>query len=172
MFTRTVIIPVLMFGLALAACAPSQPSPTPVPNDLPPVQLPAPVGEVNNPAVTLPVTDTLTPSNMEIYLPQPADAGWLTGTVYLDTTDVLALESFPPQYILRLTGSLPNPCHQLRVVVSDLADGKRPVQVYSVAEPDQMCIQVLQPFEVNVPLGSATDPFDVVINAETTIEVR
>lgn len=172
MFARSVIVPVLMFGLVLAACAPSRPSPTPMPNDQPPVQLPSPGVGGDNPTVTLPVTDTLTPSSMEVYLPQPTDAGWLTGTVFLDTTDVLVLESYPPQYILRLTGSLPNPCYQLRVVVGDLADGKRLVQVYSVAEPDKMCIQVLQPFEVNVPLGSATEPFAVVINSDTTLNVR
>jgi len=41
------------------------------------------------------------------------------------------------------------------------------VEVYSLVQPDQVCIQVLEPFDVNVPLGSyVAGSYTVVINGE------
>lgn len=77
------------------------------------------------------------------------------GPVYLDSVDLLRMESFPVQFMLSLTGNLPTPCHQLRVEVSPPdADNRVMVEVYSVVDPGVMCTQVLKPFELNHPLGS------------------
>lgn len=89
------------------------------------------------------------------FLPNPADGSLLHGEVFLDSVDLLTLESYPPQFTLVLKGELPTPCHKLRIAVNPPdTTNKVVVDVYSVANPDEICAQVLEPFEVNFPLGS------------------
>jgi hypothetical protein len=86
--------------------------------------------------------------------------------VFIDSQDILVMESFPPQYKLSLSGSLPTPCHQLRVKVSEPdAQNRIVVEAYSLVDPEEVCIQVLEPFEANVPLGSfASGEYTVLLN--------
>ncbi|HJW91227.1 MAG TPA: hypothetical protein VJ436_11360 [Anaerolineales bacterium] len=100
--------------------------------------------------------------------PAAGDEDMSRGEVFVDTQDILVLESFPPQFVLALAGSLPTPCNQLRVRVSDPdAQNRILVEVYSLVDPGQACIQVLEPFEANVPLGSfASGEFTVLINGQ------
>jgi hypothetical protein len=87
--------------------------------------------------------------------PFPADSNPLRGNVYLDSTELLTLESFPLQFTLVFKGNLPTPCHQLHVEVGPPdADNRINVDVYSVVQTDMACVQVLEPFEQNLPLGS------------------
>ena len=87
--------------------------------------------------------------------PQPGDADLLRGEAYLESTELLTLESFPLQCMLSLKGNLPTPCSRLRVKVSPPnAEDKVVVDVYSVSIPDEMCAQVLEPFDVNFLLGN------------------
>ena len=73
----------------------------------------------------------------------------------LESTNLLTLESFPLQFTLELNGSLPTPCHLLRVAVSEPdSENKILLDVYSLTNPDLICTQVIKPFEVNIPLGS------------------
>jgi hypothetical protein len=82
--------------------------------------------------------------------------------------DILVAESMPPQYTLNLKGTLPTPCHQLRVEVGQPDSQMRiPVSVYSVVDPSAICTQVLAPFEAAVPLqGLATGKYTVVVNGK------
>jgi hypothetical protein len=98
--------------------------------------------------------------------PVAGDENLARGEVFIDSQDILVLESFPPQFNLNLKGSLPTPCHQLRAVVSQPdAQNRISVEVYSVVESNQACIQVLEPFEVTIPLGSyASGEFTVLVN--------
>lgn len=97
--------------------------------------------------------DTM-PANQN-FAPSPSDEGMTRGEVYLDGVQLLTLESFPLQFMLNLKGNLPTPCHQLRIAVSPPdAENKVNIEVYSIADPDQTCVQVLAPFEVNYALGS------------------
>jgi hypothetical protein len=51
------------------------------------------------------------------------------------------------------------------------AENKILVEVYSIIGPDQVCVQVLSPFEVNVPLGSfAPGYYILLINGEQAAE--
>lgn len=94
------------------------------------------------------------PAN-ETFAPMPEDAEFLRSEVYLDTAQLLTLESFPLQFMLNLKGNLPTPCHQLRIAVTPPdSENKVMAEVYSISNPDEICIQVLAPFEVNYPLGS------------------
>ena len=114
---------VLALGLGLSACAPQATVPV-----LPPSERP--------------------------YAPQPGDSVLLRTEVYLDSTEVRNLNSEPATFALDLRGNSPSPCHQLRVVVS-APNGQNQimVDVYSVANPDEMCIVMLQPFDTSVILG-------------------
>jgi hypothetical protein len=106
------------------------------------------------------------------YLPKPDDAFLTRGEAYIDSSDLLTLESYPLQFMLSLKGSTPTPCHQLRVLVNAPdVENKILVEVYSVTDPNKVCVQVLSPFEVNVPLGSfAPGYYVLLINGEQVAE--
>ena len=102
------------------------------------------------------------------YLPQPGDAGLIRGAAFIESSNLLILESYPVQIVLALTGSLPTPCNELRVATNP-PDSRNQIQVevYSVIEPDQMCAEVLEPFELNVGLGSfPSGHYSVWVNGE------
>jgi hypothetical protein len=102
-------------------------------------------------------------------LPQPGEAQMDRGPVFLDASEVVELEGVAAQTAIHLTGSLPDPCHALRVEVSvPDADNNIQVDVYSIVpNPDMMCVQVLVPFEVSVPLeGLAAGEFRVMVNEQ------
>lgn len=111
-------------------------------------------------AVSYPDPDSSNPINSTMpegnnYAPKPEDSGFLRSEAYVDSSQLLTLESFPLQFMLNLKGNLPTPCHQLRIAVSPPdAENKVNVEVYSVSNPDEICVQVLAPFEVNYSLGS------------------
>ena len=117
---------------------------------------PAPRATDEAPAVTNP------------FAPQPGDDKLLRGNVFIDAMDLLSLESFPIQVMLNLEGSLPTPCHQLRVAVSP-ADRQNQIQVaaYSLADPRGVCTQMLKPFAASVPLGSfSAGTYTVLVNGK------
>jgi hypothetical protein len=66
-------------------------------------------------------------------------------------------------------GNLPTPCHKLRAIVSPPDDQKRiQVGVYALSDPGTMCTQVLEPFEISIPLGSFTEGvYTVWVNDES-----
>ena len=72
------------------------------------------------------------------------------------------------QINLVLRGELPTPCNQLRIKVTPPdAQNLIQVNVYSVVDPDQICTQVLEPFEAVVSLGSFTSgKYSVYVNGE------
>jgi len=91
------------------------------------------------------------------WLPSPEDNSLQRGDVFIDEQDILILESMPPQFMLHLRGSLPTPCHKLRVDASEPDEQNRIiVEVYSLTKPGEICIQVLDDFAVNVPLKAKT----------------
>jgi len=106
--------------------------------------------------------------------PAPGDKDLRRGNVFVDTSQVLVLESFPPQFQLHLTGSLPTPCHQLRASVQPLNEKDQiQVELYSVVDPEEICIQVLEPFEVSLPLGSYEQGnYTVLLNGEQVGQVN
>lgn len=92
--------------------------------------------------------------------------GGIEGPVFVDSTEILYLESFPVQVRLVVQGSLPTPCHQVQWSVED--DGAAiDVTLWSVIALGQSCAQVLEPFEVSIALGSfETADLDVLLNGE------
>ncbi len=140
----------IMFTIALPIVACTQvpmPSPSPVtrPNTLPP-----------DAPVTSPPQNGSTPMETSAmpFAPKPDDTNLSRGNAFLNESGLLIRESFPPQITLSLSGDLPTPCHELRVDVQEPdLENKINVEAYSVVDPDQVCIQVLEPFQANIDLG-------------------
>jgi hypothetical protein len=106
------------------------------------------------------------------YSPKPEDAALIRSEAYIDSHELLILESFPLQFTLNMKGNLPTPCNTLRVFVNPPdTENKIYVDVYSVINPDKVCVQVLSPFEVNVSLGSfATGKYILFVNGVQVAE--
>ncbi len=114
------------------------------------------------------------PNEQNSFLPKPEDGNLTRGVAFIDFKEVLTLESFPLQFMLHLTGSLPTPCNQLRVAVSPPdADKKILIDVYSVSDPDKICIQVIEPFDASIPLGSFPEgKYTIWVNGEMVAEIQ
>jgi hypothetical protein len=132
----------ILFGLLLTACS----------NPLGRLY-PAP-GEENQPRPSpfVPTPDQAYPAPWE---PVAGDSNLSRGEVSITEKEIQVDTGDPSQYSLFLSGTLPTPCHQLRVTVSK-PDEKNQIYVetYSVVDPSEICIQMLESFEVNIPLGS------------------
>jgi hypothetical protein len=88
------------------------------------------------------------------------------GPIYVDTADILYLESFPVQVQLHVIGSLPTPCHSPVWQVTPGLD-HIDVALWSEAQAEGLCSTVLEPFEVSIPLGSfETASLSVNLNGE------
>jgi hypothetical protein len=116
--------------------------------------------------------NNLTPAPESPYAPQPGDDALQRGNAFVEATDILVLESFPLQFQLSLSGNLPTPCHELRIVVAEPdANANIAVDVYSVVDPSLICIQVLKAFQASINLGSfPTGHYTVTVNGEAAGE--
>jgi len=145
---KQLVISLTLFMLLFSACAPSPDEPI--------------------------SSDAPTPLQPNEYAPHPEDNILSRGEVFLDSKGLATLESYPPQFLLQLKGNLPTPCHKLRIAASPPdANNKVNVEVYSVVNPGEICIQVLAPFEVNYPLGSyPTGKYTLWVNGEMIAEFQ
>ena len=102
------------------------------------------------------------------FSPKPGDSSLTKEKVFITFAQVLAAESDPPQIFLALTGTMPTPCHELRVVIFPPND-KNEVQVeaYTVVDPNVMCAQVIAEFSENISMGIYPPGFyTVFLNGE------
>jgi hypothetical protein len=104
----------------------------------------------------------------EEYLPEASDSNLTRGNVSIDSSDLLRMESYPVQISLVLQGSLPTPCNQLRVIANPPDEQNRiQVEAYSVIDPTQVCVQVLEPLDAIISLGSfPTGHYSVWVNGK------
>lgn len=157
--------------------APNLPMPYPAATQPGPT-LPAPTlqtGGPKTPPTAPPSTGRPGGAPANSYAPQPGDANLQRGKAFIDKASVATLESMPPQFVLYLSGSLPTPCHSLRVEIGR-PDARQnlPVTVYTLVIPDQICTQVLAPLEASVPLtGLGHGQYTVLVNGHPvgTIDV-
>ena len=163
----------LFFFAACAACQRSPASQSVNTDANPAATVSGPIDAPDNP-VTSPTdpdrTDnTPAPADpVEIFSPSPADTNKVRAPVYLDSVQLLVLESYPVQILLQLAGSLPTPCHKLRVSVEPHDNENRVyIDVYSVIASDVICIQVIEPFSKTISLGTfPTGHYQVFVNNE------
>jgi hypothetical protein len=121
-------------------------------------------------AVTSPPVDTM-PTNEPAtnpFAPRPGDSNLTRGEVFVNEASLIIRESFPPQISLTLAGELPTPCNQLRAEINPPdSENKIVVDVYSVIDPNQVCIQVIEPFEESLDLGTfPTGHYTVWVNGQ------
>jgi len=126
-----------------------------------------------NPATSMPPdsptnNQTPGPELPPIYAPRAGDEKLSRGGVFIDSADILTMESYPLQFAVLLKGNLPTPCHELRLVYNKPDSQNRiNLEVYSVSDPNAICAQVLQSFEQNVYLGSyPSGHYTVLVNGE------
>ena len=140
------LIKLILIAALLTACAPALSSVPPI-NDQGPATSPDDAVSSSDPSMS--------PSKGSPYAPKPGDVSLTRGAVFIDSAQLLIMESYPPQVALILKGSQPTPCNELRVFVNKPdAENRIQVEAYSVSEPGKICIEVLAPFDVNIPLGS------------------
>lgn len=168
------LISVLLIASAwmLAACAspaqqggPAASPPTPTPEPPPMTSLP------DEPVSSTPGDNP--PPQTPPYAPAPGDAQLQRANAFVDSAQIVVAESFPPQFFLRLAGSLPTPCHALRVAVSPPAANRVDVDVYSLTDPDAVCAQVLEPFDASIRLGTfPAGKYEVWVNGQPMGEIE
>jgi inhibitor of cysteine peptidase len=127
----------------LAACVPIEPA-TPAASEPIPTSTSAPA-ETPTEAPTETAAQPAEPQADEI---APGEGG----QVYVDSIDVLTLESFPVQVNAVVSGALPDPCTEITGATAQLNDSTFTVEITTTRPPDAICAQVLAPFEVTVPL--------------------
>ena len=88
--------------------------------------------------------------------------------VYVEHTELVQLESYPVQVRLKVEGQLPDPCHQAVWSVSDPdPEGRIDIDLHSEAPAGLDCIQVVQPLELNIPIGSfKTGSYTIWLNGQ------
>lgn len=107
------------------------------------------------------------------YAPQAGDNLLSRSEVYPESILINVMESYPLQFSLQITGSLPNPCHYLRIIIYPPdVQNRIEIDLYSVVNPQTMCTEVLKPFEVSIPLGSyPTGNYSIFINGSLVGEI-
>ncbi len=98
--------------------------------------------------------------------PIPPKGGGEVGPVFVDETELIVAESFPMQLFLVVRGNLPTPCHEAQWSVGETSEGVFEVTLESLSSGED-CIQVLEPVEVNIPLGTSEGgAIEVLVNGE------
>jgi hypothetical protein len=85
--------------------------------------------------------------------PRPPIDGSVDGEVWVTSTDLRIMESFPIQVMLDVSGEKPTPCHEVFWTVED-DGGVIDITMISQVASDQVCAEVIEPFTIAVPLGS------------------
>lgn len=131
----------------------------------------APIQSPPDSGVASPPRNTPSASRPD-YAPRPGDKQLTRGNVYIDSVEVLAKESYPPQFSIALKGNLPTPCHEVRINYTGLEnENKIVLEVYSVTDPNKICAQVLQPFEQTLEIGSfSAGHYTVWVNGQKMAE--
>lgn len=130
-------IALLYFAFLLAGCL-AQPAPVPTPIPTATESAPFIIKQEENP-----------------YVPRPEDTGKRRVEVILTTTNLFERSDLTPlQNELRIFGSMPSTCGDLRVIINPPNNTYQIlVEVYSVVDPILKCENVFQQFEAVVLLG-------------------
>jgi hypothetical protein len=90
------------------------------------------------------------------YSPRSGDEKLARGGVMIDKV-ARAAGAAPEETVLTIAGSLPTPCHELRLRIPQAPspDGVIRIEAWSLADPDRVCAQVLTAFSVQVRTPAA-----------------
>ncbi len=84
--------------------------------------------------------------------PTPRGGDWITGEAAVDSIELLTLESFPLQVQAVVRGSLPDSCTEIDQVAATRSGTIFTIQVITARPADQVCAEMLTPYERNVAL--------------------
>lgn len=100
--------------------------------------------------------------------PVSEDQDFERGPAFVDEAELELTGELPVRVDLVLRGSLPTPCHSLQWASEPPDDqGRINIEVYSLYDPTLSCIQVLEPMEATIPIGSFTEgSYSVWVNGE------
>ena len=91
-----------------------------------------------------------------VIMPQPGDENLTRADVTLDMSlsKLVFLGAQSNRETAYLQGSLPDPCHKLRIVVNPAnTQNQINLDVYSVYDTRAVCTMVIVPFAISIPLG-------------------
>lgn len=157
----------LVIGLVLAGCGAAEVNqPAPNSGELPTDDMGGELPDVSmpeGPIVNLPGEVPYQDQERE-----PGQGKLSQGNAFVNSADVIVMESYPVQVTLALSGELPTPCNQLTVDISEPnADNQIHIDVYSLVDPAMTCIAVIEPFDeqVSLPVESLADgTYEVWVN--------
>lgn len=87
--------------------------------------------------------------------------------VFVESVEFMYLESYPVQVRAAVAGNLPTPCHVLDWKLDDSDPDKPILTLTATADPDEVCAQVLEPFEITVDVGAyETGEYELIVNGE------
>lgn len=153
--TLALILVSVLAGM-LSACAEGD-EPVPPPSLISPPDEPVSAATVTPERAPALPNATFPPEKPQLPVDED-EPGMQRGAVYLDNIELVVRESYPPQIALMLEGSLPTPCHQLRVKIQEAdARGRIEIMVYSLVDPGLICAQVLEPFTESIELTGLKD---------------
>ena len=158
-------LPILIIAL-MAACVPTRPIPA----------QPAPTFSPTSRPVTSPVQEPgiKFPGVENPYSPHETDSSLQRDRVTLESKELLVQESHPPKYTLALRGTLPTPCHELRVAIEEPGvDHQINLEVYSVVDPNAVCIQIISKLDVKIDMNDyPSGKYSVWVNGEKVGEME
>src|SRR2546421_2114498 len=97
------------------------------------------------------------------YGSKPGDEKLARGRVFVERTTVA-------NGVLSIGGTLPTPCHEIRVKMPPGPDtsSTAAIEVYSVFEGGKICAQMLQPFSIQIPLARRIANAKITVNGKPT----
>lgn len=116
--------------------------------------------EVTTTAVTSTTTTTTAPGD-------PTSPPGDRSPVFVDDVKLVMLESYPVQVRAIVTGSLPTPCHRLQWELTR-DETAVTLELWSLRNPETVCIQVLEPFEETIDVGAfESGSYLLMVNGES-----
>ena len=176
------IVLYLMVTLAVTACngVPVGLSSEPEVNKPVETSLPLPpIEDADSEPTERPTDPVIAPEENEIptaplVVPENIKEPEKRGAVYIDFLEVVQIENIPFRMGLWIKGSLPTPCHHLRYDIAQPdVENRIEVEMYSVSDPEMICVQVLAPFEEIIPLDNLpAGTFTVFVNGNLAGELQ
>jgi hypothetical protein len=177
---KSLLLVLAVIVLLLSACqAASTPAgqETPAAEQTPPGDYPAPIdplpGETPMNGYPAPGEDP-GEAMFNLYPPAPADLGLERGNFFVDAASLRPQAENPGVVDVFVEGSLPTPCNEPRVYVNPPdANNQIIVELYSVIDPEMMCIQVIEQFAGQVATlgGYPTGTYTIIVNDQPAGEL-
>ena len=124
---KTLFLVMLVFMVVLSAC---QPSP-----------------------IIDPDPDSPVSSNDPVNQPVDKDFEGYQQNVYVDSFEILIMESFPVQVMVKVVGNLPDGCTSIVGSKSEMVDDSTfELSIFTERPEDMMCTMALVPFEESIRL--------------------